>query len=410
MDNDPNAPPTAKKVGKASNAESRSPNDPQWWLAGSVHPYAPFVGNALKWESYVYDDGSTYEGTMLLDVPHGKGTIVFGNGFGGGIQRPEKNDKYEGEFDTGFAHGLAQYTHTSKGKLFKGEYNVGQRHGCGAEYDMSPFLKKVKGGMDPSQAWEETKDTIESKAKYGTWLRDAFFTGPDESGRWCHIKEITGTVKEVDEVVEKVRMFQYKPDGEVTLRFARDAKGFPAPLMQDPVHYPHGSAFLAPGPLGLCHSIPNDSKLKNAMSKAAAVQQHIHDMYNIPENPEPGSILEKAMKLWKKKQARKQKALEKKLQREMQRIRRTEAAVADDEGAASADIVKEEASPQVEEEEIDDDDLIAFSESGQGSNGPSIVASASVGLSRAVISMQKALHAARIKAPRLPSFSSHRNQ
>lgn len=373
---------------------------------------------------------------MLLDVPHGKGTIVFGNGFGGGIQRPEKNDKYEGEFDTGFAHGLAQYTHTSKGKLFKGEYNVGQRHGCGAEYDMSPFLKKVKGGMDPSQAWEETKDTIESKAKYGTWLRDAFFTGPDESGRWCHIKEITyvvvmlcvriapcrfitislrlsycrGTVQEVDEVVEKVRMFQYKPDGEVTLRFARDAKGFPAPLMQDPVHYPHGSAFLAPGPLGLCHSIPNDSKLKNAMSKAAAVQQHIHDMYNIPENPEPGSILEKAMKLWKKKQARKQKALEKKLQREMQRIRRTEAAVADDEGAASADIVKEEASPQVEEEEIDDDDLIAFGESGQGSNGPSIVASASVGLSRAVISMQKALHAARIKAPRLPSFSSHRNQ
>lgn len=219
-----------------------------------------------------------------------------------------------------------------------------------------------------------------------------------------------GTVKEVDEVVEKVRMFQYKPDGEVTLRFARDAKGFPAPLMQDPVHYPHGSAFLAPGPLGLCHSIPNDSKLKNAMSKAAAVQQHIHDMYNIPENPEPGSILEKAMKLWKRKQARKQKALEKKLQREMQRIRRTEAAVADGEGAGSADTVKEEASPQVEEEEIDDDDLIAFSESSNGSNGPSIVASASLGLSRAMISMQKALHSARIKAPRLPSFSIHRNQ
>ena len=197
---------------------ARSPKDPQWWLAGSVHPYAPFVGNALKWESYVYDDGSTYEGTMLLDVPHGKGTIIFGNGFGGGIQRPEKNDKYEGEFDTGFAHGLAQYTHTSKGKLFKGEYNIGQRHGCGAEYDMNPFLKKVKGGIDPNTAWEETKDTIESKAKYGTWLRDAFFTGPDESGRWCHIKEIKGTIQEVDEVVNKVKMFQYKPDGEVTIR------------------------------------------------------------------------------------------------------------------------------------------------------------------------------------------------
>jgi hypothetical protein len=29
------------------------------WLAGSTHPYAPFVGNALKWESFAYDDGTT---------------------------------------------------------------------------------------------------------------------------------------------------------------------------------------------------------------------------------------------------------------------------------------------------------------------------------------------------------------
>ena len=85
----------------------------------------------------------------MLDVPHGKGTIIFGNGFGGGIQRPEKNDKYEGEFDTGFAHGLGQYTQTKKNKLFKGEYNVGQRHGCGAEYDLSPYFKKVKSGVEP---------------------------------------------------------------------------------------------------------------------------------------------------------------------------------------------------------------------------------------------------------------------
>lgn len=36
-----------------------NPTDPQWWLAGSVHPYAPFPGNPLNWESYVYDDGTT---------------------------------------------------------------------------------------------------------------------------------------------------------------------------------------------------------------------------------------------------------------------------------------------------------------------------------------------------------------
>lgn len=35
------------------------PSDLQWWLAGTNHPYAPFVGNALKWQSYAYDDGTT---------------------------------------------------------------------------------------------------------------------------------------------------------------------------------------------------------------------------------------------------------------------------------------------------------------------------------------------------------------
>lgn len=53
-------PPQAKKgVGKGLNAPSKSPADPQWHLAGSNHPYAPFVGNAIKWESNVYDDGTT---------------------------------------------------------------------------------------------------------------------------------------------------------------------------------------------------------------------------------------------------------------------------------------------------------------------------------------------------------------
>ncbi len=28
------------------------------------------------------------------------------------------------------------------------------------------------------------------------------------------------------------------------------------PFVQDPLHYPHGTKFLAPGPLGQCHPIP----------------------------------------------------------------------------------------------------------------------------------------------------------
>lgn len=59
MQDDPNAPPLPKFVGKAGGAALASPESPQWWLAGSTHPYAPFVGNALKWESNVYDDGTT---------------------------------------------------------------------------------------------------------------------------------------------------------------------------------------------------------------------------------------------------------------------------------------------------------------------------------------------------------------
>ena len=45
--------------GKGLDAHLYSPKDPQWWLAGSNHPYAPFVGNPLAWESFVYDDGTT---------------------------------------------------------------------------------------------------------------------------------------------------------------------------------------------------------------------------------------------------------------------------------------------------------------------------------------------------------------
>ena len=47
-------------MGKGLDAPKHNPSDPQAWLAGSNHPYAPFPGNALKWESRVWDDGTTY--------------------------------------------------------------------------------------------------------------------------------------------------------------------------------------------------------------------------------------------------------------------------------------------------------------------------------------------------------------
>ncbi len=47
------APPEPKVVGKGLQAKSQTD------LIGSNHPVAPFVGNALEWSSYVYDDGTT---------------------------------------------------------------------------------------------------------------------------------------------------------------------------------------------------------------------------------------------------------------------------------------------------------------------------------------------------------------
>lgn len=42
-------------------------------------------------------------------------------------------------------------------------------------------------------------------------------------------------------------MFKHKPDGDVTFMKLRDKNGVPVPVFQDPMHYPHGTKFLAPG-------------------------------------------------------------------------------------------------------------------------------------------------------------------
>ena len=48
------APPEPKLVGKGLQLKSQAD------LIGSNHPLSPFVGNALEWSSYVFDDGTTY--------------------------------------------------------------------------------------------------------------------------------------------------------------------------------------------------------------------------------------------------------------------------------------------------------------------------------------------------------------
>lgn len=72
-----------------------------------------------------------YEGVTREAIPHGMGVMVFGNGTGGGFHFREVKlgDKYEGEFQAGYAHGLGQFTSINSGEVFIGEFFAGQRHG-----------------------------------------------------------------------------------------------------------------------------------------------------------------------------------------------------------------------------------------------------------------------------------------
>ena len=56
---DPSQLPAPKFVGTGARGFIEHPEFPQAYLEGSNHPYAPFPGNALKWESFVFDDGTS---------------------------------------------------------------------------------------------------------------------------------------------------------------------------------------------------------------------------------------------------------------------------------------------------------------------------------------------------------------
>jgi hypothetical protein len=105
----------------------------------------------------------------------------------------------------------------------------------------------------------------------------------------CDLAEILGTVEEAGEIVAKARQWRWKPYGEVTLRFSNDARGAPIETMQDPLHYPHGTKFLAPGPLGQCHPIPDDPGVREQLKRAAHNHALVFEQYNLDWDPEPGT-------------------------------------------------------------------------------------------------------------------------
>ena len=50
--------------------------------------------------------------------------------------------------------------------------------------------------------------------------------------------------------------------------------------LQDPIHYPHGTKFMAPGPMGQCYPLPDNDEVKQVMLRTADNHRKIFNMWN----------------------------------------------------------------------------------------------------------------------------------
>ena len=51
-------------------------------------------------------------------------------------------------------------------------------------------------------------------------------------------------------------------------------------LLQDPIHYPHGTKFMAPGPMGQCYPLPDNPEVQAVMLRTAENHRKIFDRWN----------------------------------------------------------------------------------------------------------------------------------
>ena len=189
------------------------------------------------------------------------------------------------------------------GKVYRGEFLLGRRHGCGAQVDLSAFYEEVARGTGAEEAWQRTREQVAATAERGTFRGDAFASGPVDEGDgegarrsgFCTLAEVEGTVEEVEHLVARARMFEHKPDGAVSTSLTHDDSGAPAPLMQDPLHYPFGTKWMAPGPLGQCFRLPDDEGTLEALDAAAHNHELVWREFNLPRVIEPGTDLAAAV-------------------------------------------------------------------------------------------------------------------
>jgi hypothetical protein len=91
--------------------------------------------------------------------------------------------------------------------------------------------------------------------------------------------------------------------------------GAPLKAMQHPLHYPHGTLFMAPGPAGQTAAIPNDKGLKRLMLREFHNYNVTFSSYNFDYKPASDSLMAKALRWWERQQAlrKREEALEAKI-------------------------------------------------------------------------------------------------
>merc|ERR1712025_693506 len=243
-------------------------------------------------------------GTMTENFPHGKGVLSIGYVGGGGLlssassEDIEFGDQYEGEFNMGFVHGLGRYINRD-GFMYTGEFMSGLKHGCGELKNLSSYLKRVQSGFEPIVAWKLSISEIEATKKRGTWLNDRFEENEDVEfkGNSCTPPEISGVVEEAEHISCRARLFRHKPDGMSQI-FSQDGLGTPVRTMQDPLYYPYGTLYLAPGPIAQLYPLPTDEALKIEMIRSQNLWRSIYDAYNFDPNPDPDTTFTYALDIW----------------------------------------------------------------------------------------------------------------
>jgi len=86
--------------------------------------------------------------------------------------------------------GASLRLHMAMRDVASGHLTVPSANRCGSVTSMSPYQQRLEEGVEPTKAWEQSRDEIDEKVKYGTWKGDYFLSKPDDSGHFCHATEI----------------------------------------------------------------------------------------------------------------------------------------------------------------------------------------------------------------------------